>query len=61
VKNRFQAFAFKCNLYRYDETREERAAREAEEKEAIALAEVGLYKFNPIQLTHSLKPPGFNP
>jgi phosphoglycolate phosphatase-like HAD superfamily hydrolase len=36
VRNRFQAFAFKCNLHRYNEEEEEEAAGEAGEEEAEA-------------------------
>jgi hypothetical protein len=64
VKNRFQSLPFKFNLQRYSEATDELTASllaSAVGVEPQHQHMVGLCTSPIQQLTHSLKPPGFNP
>jgi hypothetical protein len=57
----FQAFAFKCNLYRYTLAYHLKALHNAGDCLKCGVEVGGLYKLNPVVMTHSLKAPGLNP
>jgi hypothetical protein len=59
-ENLVSKVAFEFNLYRYGEAVAAAGARAAAAEAHTRAAEVGLCELR-IQLTHSLKAPGFNP
>jgi hypothetical protein len=63
LKNCFQTFAFKCNLYRYASGAGLRFMLEESGlvKLGVHRDMAGLYTLHSSQLTHSSKAPGFNP